>query len=487
MTVRTRYAPSPTGALHIGNVRSGLFAYLFARHNGGEFVLRIDDTDQERSTEESLAEILESLHWLGMEWDKGPPDRRYFQSSRFDRYEVAIDALWSAGALYACDCTREDIDARTRGNATPGYDGHCAERGLARAGRALRFRMPTEGSTTIRDVVRGDVTFPHSSMEDFVLVKSSGQPLFVLANVVDDRDMAISHVIRGEDLLPTTPKGVLVWRALDAAGGEAGGFVDQPVFAHLPMLVNAQRKKLSKRDADLAVEAYRDQGYVAPAFRNYLALLGWSPAGQEKVDVDTLVREFRLEDVHHAPAFFDVKRLAHLNGEYIREMPVGDFIAAAAPWVAPAAGGTDGVVAPPPPWPPERFVPAVFSAMAPLVQERVTVLEDVPAMVDFLFQADPVMDEDGWRRLEGDASAPGILAGAIAAYETCEWNTEALRDTTVALWATFDVSSKRAQAPIRMAVTGRTVGPPLFEPLELLGRVEVLRRLRAAVARLGSP
>ncbi len=481
---RVRFAPSPTGELHVGSARTSLFNWLFARRTGGTFILRIEDTDAERNRPEWVDGILSALSWLGMDPDEGP----FLQSGRFDRYEVAIDALWAAGALYACDCTREAIDARTKGNATPGYDGHCADRGLERAGRALRFRTPEVGTTLIRDLVRGDVTFPHASMEDFVCVKSSGQPLFILANVVDDRDMAISHVIRGEDLLPTTPKGVLVWQALDAAGGAAAGDVALPFFAHLPMLVNAQRKKLSKRDGHLAVEAYRDQGYLAVAIRNYLALLGWSPPGDaEKVDLDTMIREFALEDVHHAPAFFDVKRLAHLNGEYIREMSTADFTAAAAPWVTPGAVSPETHAAPSPPWPPERFDPAVFAAMAPLVQERVTVLEEVPAMVDFLFLADPVMDLDGWRRVEGDAVAPAILAGAIAAYETCDWTSEALHDTTVALWQTFDVSAKRAQAPIRMAVTGRTVGPPLFEPLALLGRDEVLRRLRAAAERRGAP
>jgi glutamyl-tRNA synthetase len=480
-----RFAPSPTGELHVGSARTSLFNWLFARQQGGTFILRIEDTDAERNRAEWVDGIVSALAWLGMDPDEGP----ILQSGRFDRYAAAVEALWSSGALYACDCTRQEVEARTAGNPIPGYDGHCSDRGLPRGeGRALRFRMPREGTTVVHDLVRGDVTFPHASMEDFVLVKSSGQPLFVLANVVDDRDMAISHVIRGEDLLPTTPKGVLVWRALDAASGEAGGAVDQPLFAHLPMLVNAQRKKLSKRDADLAVEAYRDRGYLAAAFRNYLALLGWSPRGQEeKVDVGTLIREFRLEDVHHAPAFFDVKRLAHLNGEYIRELPVAEFVAAARPWVAPEADGTEGVVAPPPPWPAERFDAHAFAAMAPLVQERVTALEEVPAMVDFLFQADPVMDPDGWQRVAGDPVAPAILSAAIAAYETCEWTAPALRDVTVALWGGFEVSSKRAQAPIRMAVSGRTVGPPLFEPLELLGRDEVLRRLRAARQLLGSP
>jgi glutamyl-tRNA synthetase len=480
---RVRFAPSPTGELHVGSARTALFNWLFARQQGGTFILRIEDTDTERNRPEWVDGIGAALAWLGMEPDEGP----ILQSGRFGLYQVAIDALWDSGAVYACDCRREDVDARTKGNPTPGYDGHCAGRGLARGeGRALRFRVPASGTTVVHDLVRGEVTFPHAALEDFVCVKSSGQPLFVLANVVDDRDMAISHIIRGEDLLPTTPKGILVWQALDAAGAGSGGPIALPVYAHLPMLVNAQRKKLSKRDADLAVESYRDKGYLPEAFRNYLALLGWSPPGQsEKVDLDTLVREFRLEDVHHAPAFFDVKKLAHLNGEYIREMPVERFVDATEPWVFPGDALETAVA--PPPWPPERFDPAIFGAMAPLVQERVTLLADVPAMVDFLFQADPVMDPDSWQRIAGDPLAPEILSSAVTAYETCDWSAEALRDASLAVWQGFEASSKRSQAPIRVAITGRTVGPPLFEPMELLGRDEVLRRLRAALERLGSP
>jgi len=480
---RVRFAPSPTGELHVGGARTSLFNWLFARQRGGTFVLRIEDTDTERNRPEWVDGILSALSWLGMEPDEGP----ILQSSRFDRYQVAIDALWASGALYACDCRREDVDARTRHSDTPGYDGHCAERGLARGeGRALRFRAPAEGSTVVRDLVRGAVTFPHASMEDFVCVKSSGQPLFVLANVVDDRDMAISHVIRGEDLLPTTPKGILLWQALDRAGAEAGGPIELPVFAHLPMLVNAQRKKLSKRDAHLAVESYRDQGYLAVAFRNYLALLGWSPPGQaEKVGVDTLIREFRLEDVHHAPAFFDVKKLAHLNGEYIRELSVEQFVAAVKPWVAPDSPAPGGLSAAPPPWDPQQFDPAVFSAIAPAVQTRVVLLEEVPAMVDFFFRPELEMAPEAWRRVEADPQAGEVLTGALAAYEACEWQAERLHETTVALGEGLGRNGRKTQEPIRVAVTGRTVGPPLFESLELLGRDEVLRRLRAALERLG--
>jgi glutamyl-tRNA synthetase len=229
---RVRFAPSPTGFLHVGSARSALYNWLFARHTGGTFVLRIEDTDTERNREEWVEGILSSMSWLGLEPDEGP----YRQSARTEAYHRAIDVLWDAGRLYACDCTREEIDARTKGNATPGYDGFCRERGLERQGRALRFRVPDEGVTVVHDLIRGDVTFAHDTIEDFVVVKSSGAPLFVLANVVDDIAMDITHVIRGEDLLPSTPKGLLLWSALE------GEDATVPAFAHLPLLVNERRQ-----------------------------------------------------------------------------------------------------------------------------------------------------------------------------------------------------------------------------------------------------
>jgi len=484
-TPRVRFAPSPTGFVHVGSARTALFNWLFARQEGGTFILRIEDTDAERNREEWDEGIVRALDWLGMTPDEGP----FRQSQRTARHQVAIEALWDAGYLYACDCTREEVEARTKGNATPGYDGHCRGRGLSRGpGRALRFATPSEGSTVVPDVIRGDVTFPHSAMEDFVVVKSSGQPLFVLANVVDDRDMAITHVIRGEDLLPSTPKGILLWQALDgSAEGEAGWGerTEIPVFAHLPLLVNEARKKLSKRRDDVSLESYRDQGYVAAALVNFLALLGWSPPGdEEKVPLERLVEAFRLEDVHHAPAFFDVQKLRHLNGEYLRELSTDDFVAAARPWVDPLA--SDWRPSTPPPWPPMHFDESVFTRMAPLVQERVTTLGEVPQMVDFLFLDDPVVDQASWdKALAGDAEAASILRAALDEYGQVEWVAVELKAATTRVAEAAGRSLAKAQAPIRVAVTGRRVGPPLFESLEVLGREEVCRRLGVALDRVG--
>jgi len=463
---RVRFAPSPTGFLHVGSARAALYNWLFARHTGGTFVLRIEDTDTERNREEWVDGILSSLAWLGLDPDEGP----FRQSERTDLYRHAIDTLWEAGAVYACECSREEIDARTKGNATPGYDGFCRDRGLAREGRALRFRVPESGTTVVHDLIRGDIVFAHEAIEDFVVVKSSGAPLFVLANVVDDVDMGITHVIRGEDLLPSTPKGLLLWSALE---GEDAAV---PAFAHLPLLVNERRQKLSKRRDDVSVESYRERGYLAAAMRNYLALLGWShPQGHELLSVEEMVGAFELSEVNHAPAFFDLKKLEWMNKEYLRAMSVDDFVEAARPWLAPDRA----------PWPPQRFDEGVFRTMAPLVQERVAVLDEVPAMVDFLFLEQPLIDEGSWEAVVKDDTAAAVLEAASAAYQESEWTAEALHRATQDLADGMGRKLNKVQAPIRVAVTGRRVGPPLFQSLEVLGREAVLARLRAARERLG--
>ncbi len=480
---RVRFAPSPTGYFHVGSARTALFNWLVARQSGGSFILRIEDTDAERNREEWVEGITSALHWLDMDPDEGP----FRQSARAARYNQAVDALWEGGFLYACDCTRDEIEARNRaaGILTPGYDGHCRSRQLPRPGNALRFRTPDEGITTVQDVVRGPVEFPQASMDDFVAVKATGAPLFVLANVVDDIDMAITHVIRGEDLLPTTPRGILVWEALGALGWTTDGWDGHkshpvpplPLFAHLPMLVNEQRKKLSKRRDPVAVESYREQGYLPQAMLNYLGLLGWSPPGGEEVfTADQMVEWFRLEDVNHSPAFFDVVKLTHLNGEYLRAMPLDAFIEACRPWVTGEAA----------PWPEGNFDEAHFTAMAPFVQERVATLGEVPAMVDFLFLAEAIVDEDAWARaVTADDAAVAVLSGAVEAYSALgeDWTRDALHAATQAVGERVGRKLRKAQAPIRVAVTGRGVGPPLFEALEVMGAERVLGRLTAALDR----
>ena len=485
---RVRFAPSPTGYFHVGSARTALFNWLVARQSGGTYVLRIEDTDAERNREEWVDGILSALHWLGMDADEGP----YRQSLRIDRYHQAVDALWADGRLYACACSHDEVTARNKaaGILTPGYDAHCRELGLARGdGRALRYRTPDEGVVTVPDVIRGEVEFPCTAMDDFVAVKGNGAPLFVLANVVDDIDMAMTHVIRGEDLLPTTPRCILMWEALAAIGwttdgtyGEAGGPTPPlPVFAHLPMLVNEARKKLSKRKDPVAVESYRDQGFLPGAFVNYLGLLGWSPPGDasEIFTREQMVDWFALADVNHSPAFFDVAKLTHMNGEYIRSMAVDDFIEACRPWLEGAAT----------PWPEASFDPAAFAAMAPVVQERVAVLGEVPAMVDFLFLDDLEYDPDSWARaMVGDDGAPAILSAATAAYGSLrdDWTSGRLHAATLEVAESVGRKLGKAQAPIRIAVTGRRVGPPLFESLEVLGPDRTLARLGTATDALAT-
>jgi glutamyl-tRNA synthetase len=494
---RLRFAPSPTGYFHVGSARSALFNWLFARQHGGTFILRIEDTDEERNRPEWTDGIIAAMDWLGMPPDEGP----YFQSAQSEAHEAAIEALWSSGALYACGCTREEIDQRTRaraaaGDPTPGYDGHCRDLGLPRGdGRALRFRTPDEGNTTVVDLVRGEVEFPNRATEDFICVKGNGKPLFVLANAVDDRSMAISHVFRGEELLPTTPKQIMLWQALNAA---TTSDLPLPTYAHLPLLVNEQGKKLSKRRDPVAVEMYREQGYLPAAFRNYLSLLGWSPGEEEIVPLETLIETFRIEDVQRSPAFFDVQKLTHMNGVYIRALPLAAFIAESRPWVDPvpgqwAPGGwrdpdADAPPATGPRWPADRFNDEVFGLMAPVVQERVAVLGEVPALVDFLFLEDPPMDEKSWEKvMVRDETAPQLLRAAYELYADCEWTRDELHRFTAELGESFGKKLGKAQAPIRVAVTGTQVGPPLFESLEVLGRDETRRRIGAALARLGAP
>src|SRR5580698_1797105 len=433
---RARFAPSPTGYFHVGNARAALFNWLYSQRNGGTFVLRIEDTDEERNRAEWTDGILSGLQWLGMPPDEGP----YFQSAQGEAHQAAIEALWDSGALYACGCTREEIDERTKqraaaGDPTPGYDGYCRDLGLPRGeGRALRFRTPDEGVVEVQDLVRGDVEFPQRALEDFICVKSNGKALFVLANAVDDRTMAITHVIRGEDQLPTTPRQIMLWGALNAAEGTD---LALPAYAHLPLLVNEQGKKLSKRRDPVAVEMYREQGYLPEAFRNYLSLLGWSPGDEEIVPTEVLLEKFRLEDVQRSPAFFDVKKLSHMNGVYLRELSVDDFVAAARPWVDPAPGewapgswldpDTGAPAVSPPAWAPERFDATVFAALAEVTQERVTVLGEVPELVDFLFLADAPDDPDSWQKaIAADEGAARILADALAAYEALPtWDKDA--------------------------------------------------------------
>jgi glutamyl-tRNA synthetase len=448
---------------HVGNARSVLFNWVFARQSGGTMVLRIEDTDAARNRPEWVDGILDAMAWLGI--GPGEYEGPLFQSAYAGHHRDAIDRLLSAGQAYYCDCSREQVIART-GSEHKGYDGHCRSRGLTTgAGRAVRFRTPDDGMTTVVDLVRGKPTFENALIEDFVIARGDGSPVFLLANVVDDMIMRITHVIRAEEHLPNAPKQQLLWEALGA---------EPPIWAHAPILVNEKRQKLSKRRDRVALEDFRAEGYLAEAMRNYLMLLGWSPSGdREIVPWDDVVAEFRLEDVNPSPAFFDVKKLRDFNGEYIRAMALDEFITACQPWVRGEAA----------PWSPGAYDENVFAAVAGLAQTRVGVLSEVVPMVDFLFLDQPPNDDAAWAKaMSGDARS--VLGAAIEAYETAEWRSEDLRSALESISADRGLKLGKAQAPVRVAVTGRTVGLPLFESLEVLGRDRTVARLRAAIDRL---
>ena len=468
MTVRVRFAPSPTGEFHVGGARSALINWVFARQHGGAFVLRIEDTDASRNRPEWTEGILSALDWIGIE--RGSYEGPYLQSSYGAEHRAAAQQLLAAGRAYYCDCTREQVQERT-GSPHLGYDGFCRDRGLGHGpGRALRFRTPDDGETKVVDLIRGEPTFDNAKMEDFVIARADGSAVFLLANVVDDATMGITHVIRAEEHLPNTPKQQLLWEALGHP---------VPVWAHLPVVVNEKRQKLSKRRDKVALESYRDEGYLADTMRNYLMLLGWAPSGdREIVPWSVIEEEFRLEDVNPSPAFFDEKKLRAFNGEYLRALPARDFAAACRPWLT----GTGTI--PAPPWRPEDFDPEAFAAVAPLAQTRVAVLSEIVAYVDFLFLPEPVSDEASWAKAMTEPAA-WVLAEAAAAYENLpRWDPESLKAALEEVGARHGLKLGRAQAPVRVAVTGRTVGLPLFESLAVLGRDRTLARIRAARDRL---
>ncbi len=471
MTVRVRFAPSPTGIFHVGGARSALQNWVVARQQGGEFVLRIEDTDASRNRPEWVEGILSALDGIGI--SRGSYEGPLFQSEYAASHAAAAGELFRAGKAYYCDCTREDVALRATGGQPRGYDGFCRDRGLPRGEKtALRFRTPDEGETVVADLVRGTPTFRNADIEDFVIARADGSAVFLLANVVDDITMKISHVIRAEEHLPNTPKQQLLWEALGHT---------PPVWAHVPVVVNEKRQKLSKRRDKVALEAYRDEGYLPAAMRNYLMLLGWAPRGdREIVPWEVIEAEFRLEDVNPSPAFFDEKKLRAFNGEYIRALSVADFVAVCEPWLLGEVGGQRVA-----PWAPGDYDADRFAAVAELAQTRVAVLGDVVALVDFLFLPDDALpiDEAAWDKATKDGAGELLadVATALAAVST--WDAETLKSTVEAAGLARGLKLGKAQAPVRVAVTGRGVGLPLFESLAVLGRERTLARVRAGVAR----
>ncbi|WP_174546355.1 glutamate--tRNA ligase [Nocardiopsis dassonvillei] len=467
-SIRTRFAPSPTGMFHVGNARSLLLNWVVARQSGGTMVLRIEDTDAARSRPEWTEGILAAMAWLGV--DATQYEGPYSQTEAADQHTEAAQRLRKEGLAYYCDCTREQVQAR-RDNPNLGYDGFCRDRGLeAGPGRALRFRIPEGGPTVVEDQIRGRVEFPHEALEDFVIARADGTALFVLANVVDDVEMGITHVIRGEEHLSNAPKQQLLWEALGHT---------PPVWAHAPVLVNEKRQKLSKRRDKVAMESYQAEGFLPEAMVNYLMLLGWAPGeDREIMPIEEMISLFALSDVNSSPAFFDEKKLRAFNGDYIRALDVDEFVKRCAPYLE----GEDV------PWRREDFEPGVFATIAPLAQSRVAVLSEIVPNVDFLFLDMPVFDDKSWAKAMKPGIGAEMLTASIAAFsdESLTWDAESLKGALEQAGAAQGLKLGKAQAPVRVAVTGRTVGLPLFESLELLGRERTLKRLRAALERLNA-
>jgi glutamyl-tRNA synthetase len=469
----------------VGLVRTALFNWAFARHTGGTMVFRIEDTDAARDSEESYGQLLDSMRWLGLDWDEGPevggPHEPYRQSQRMDIYRDVAQKLLAGGHAYHCYCTTEELDARraaARAAGKPsGYDGHC--RDLSAEQRAayvaegrvpiVRFRMPDE-PITFTDLVRGELTFTPENVPDYGIVRANGAPLYTLVNPLDDALMEITHVLRGEDLLSSTPRQVALYKALI----ELGIAKEVPLFGHLPYVMGEGNKKLSKRDPEASLNLYRERGFLPEGLLNYLSLLGWSlSADRDLFSMAEMVAAFDVADVNANPARFDLKKAEAINADHIRRLDVKAFIEACGPWLkAPYA-----------PWAPESFDTAGFEALAPLAQTRVTVLSDITANVDFLFLDEPVSDEASWAK----AMKPGadaLLATARTRIAEAQWNAEALKAAVLAAGEEHGMKLGKAQAPVRVSVTGRTVGLPLFESLEILGRERTLSRIDAALARL---
>ncbi|MEU1622307.1 glutamate--tRNA ligase [Streptomyces sp. NPDC005722] len=486
--VRVRFCPSPTGNPHVGLVRTALFNWAFARHHQGALVFRIEDTDAARDSEESYQQLLEAMRWLGFDWDEGPevggPHAPYRQSQRMDVYQDVAAKLLESGHAYKCYCTTEELDERreaARAAGRPsGYDGHCRDLTAEQAGAyeregrepIVRFRMPDE-TITFTDLVRGELTFTPDNVPDYGIVRANGAPLYTLVNPVDDALMEITHVLRGEDLLSSTPRQIALYRALAEIGVGNG---TTPHFGHLPYVMGEGNKKLSKRDPQSSLNLYRERGFLPEGLLNYLSLLGWSlSADRDVFSVEEMVAAFDIDAVNANPARFDLKKAESINGDHIRMLDVKTFVEACGPWLkAPFA-----------PWTPEAFDQAAFETVAPHAQTRLTVLSDITDNVDFLFLDTPVEDEASWQKAMKDpAAASALLTTARENLAAADWNAEALKDAVLAAGETHGLKLGKAQAPVRVAVTGRTVGLPLFESLEVLGRERTLARVDATLAKL---
>jgi glutamyl-tRNA synthetase len=450
-TLRLRFAPSPTGALHIGGARTALYNWLAARHGGGELVLRIEDTDRERSTEENVAQILDAMRWLELDWDVGPVS----QFKRAERHREALERLLASGHAYRDHATAKDVEAwKAEHGAGRGYRGTPSEDSSA----AIRLRVPDAGETVVHDLIRGPVAFPNRSYDDFVIARADETVLYNFAVAVDDAEMGITEVVRGDDHLSNTPKQLLV---LEALGHEP------PRYAHLPLLHGPDGKKLSKRHGAASVQELRDAGYLPAAVRNHLALLGWGADDDATVmSTPELVRRFRVEDVGRSAAIFDEKKLRWLNGRLMRELDLDAYTAAVARHL-----GRE---------PEERL-----RAACEIAQEKAQTLAEVWDLIAFLFEP-PVEDSKAWAKVMKPESRELLAAAAAALREAEPFDAGTIEAALAPILERFEVKPGRLYQPIRVAITGTSVSPGIFESLAVLGREPALERIEAAIRRLAA-
>jgi glutamyl-tRNA synthetase len=479
--VRVRFAPSPTGDLHVGNIRTALFDWAYARHTGGSFIFRIEDTDTTRVTDEYIAAAIDTLRWLGLQWDEGPEVGGeygpYQQSQRLDIYAHWAQKFLEQKDAYYCFCTAEELEAHREAqraaNVAPGYDGQCRNlnevqiAGFRSEGRqpVIRMRMP-DGQTTFIDQIRGEVSFDHKFVPDFVLVRGDGSPLYTLAVAVDDILMKVTHVLRGEDLLSSTPRQTRVYQAMGIKEE------DFPVFAHLPFVMGQDNTKLSKRNGEVSVNWYREAGFLPEAICNYLALLGWSPGeDRENITMRELTELFTVERVHSSPAKFDMKKLEAINGDKIRALTLDEFLDWSLPFLKNAhviAGSEDEI--------------ALVKAALPIIQERITKLNEIPAMLKFLFVKDFAVEPASIVKVNDAASKAVLLRSFDELTSLSEWIHSAIEAVLrSSLIEEMGLKPRVAFTSLRIAVTGSPISPPLFESMELLGKNACLERISSAL------
>jgi glutamyl-tRNA synthetase len=480
--VKVRFAPSPTGDLHVGNIRTALFDWAYARHTGGTFLFRIEDTDTTRVTDEYIQAAIDTLKWLGLQWDEGPEvggsNGPYLQSQRLDIYAEWAQKFLNQGDAYHCYCSPDELEAvreeQRKANVAPGYNGHCRDltsdqiAAFKAQGReaVVRMRMP-DGTTTFTDEIRGDVTFDHKFVPDFVLVRADGSPLYTLAVAIDDILMGVTHVLRGEDLLSSTPRQIRVYQAMGVK------LEDYPVFAHLPFVMGQDNAKLSKRNGEVSIAWYREQGYLPEAICNYLALLGWSPGDdRENISMKELTELFTVEKVHSSPARFDMKKLEAINGDKIRALSLEDFTTWTLPFLikTKVITGTDEEI-------------ALVKQALPLIQERIVKLDEAPALLNFLFVKQFAVDADAVAKISDDAAKDILKRSEKELTALSVWNHETIEAALRAsLIEELGLKPRIAFTALRIATTGSTISPPLFESMELLGKDACLTRISAALA-----